>query len=106
MGTCMLQVYFGGLVHYELLPAGKTVNAGIYCRQLTTVIEKLLQLSERIASQFRLCLAAPHKAMVTKETLEAPGFRVLPHPPYSPELAPSDLHLIRSLQWFLRDKTL
>ncbi len=41
-----------------------------------------------------------------KETLEALGFRVLPHPLYSPDLAPSDFHLFRSLQWFLRDKTL
>ncbi len=91
----------GGLVHYELLPAGKTVNADLYCRQLTTVMEKLRQLSGRTTSRFRPCLlhdnAAPHTAKVTKETLEALGFRVLPHPPYSPDLAPSDFHLFRSL---------
>ncbi len=98
----------GGILHYELLPAGKTVNED--CRQLTTVMEKLRQLSGRTTSRFRPCLlydnAAPHTAKVTKETLEALGFRILPHPPYSPDLAPSDFHLFRSLQWFLRDKNL
>ncbi len=100
----------GGLVHYELLPVGKTVNADLYCRQLTTVMEKLRQLSGRTTSRFRPCLlhdnAAPHTAKVTKETLEALGFRVLSRTPYSPDLAPSDFHLFRSLRWFLRDKTL
>ncbi len=33
-------------------------------------------------------------------------FNGLPHPPYSPDLAPSDFHLFRYLQWFLRDITL
>ncbi len=73
-------------------------------------MEKLRQLSGRTTPRFRPCLlhdnAAPHTAKVTKETLESLGFRVLPHPPYSPDLAQSDFHLVRSLQWFLRDKTL
>ncbi len=68
---------------------------------VTTVMEKLRQLYGRTTSRFRPCLlhdnAAPHTAKVTKETLEALGFRVLPHPPYSPDLAPSDFHLFRSL---------
>ncbi len=50
--------------------------------------------------------AAPHTAKLTKETLESLGFRVLPHSPYSLDLAPSDFHLFWPLQWFLRDKTL
>ncbi len=100
----------GGLVHYEPVPAGKTGNADLYCRPLNIVMEKLRQLSGRTTSRFRPCLlhdnAAPHIAKVTKETLESLGFQVLPRPPYSPDLAPSDFHLFRSLQWFLRDKTL
>ncbi len=77
----------GGLVHYELLPAGKIVIANLYCRQLTTVMEKLRQLSGRTTSRFRPCLlhdnAASHTAKVTKETIETLGFRVLPLPIFS-----------------------
>ncbi len=96
----------GGLVQYELLPADKTVSADLSCRQLTTVMEKLRQLSGRMTSRFRPCLLHDNSTKVTKPTLKRLGFPVLPRPPYSPDLAPSDFHLFRSLQWFLRDKTL
>ena len=33
-----------------------------------------------------------------RQKLEEFGWEVLPHPPYSPDLAPSDYHLFRSLR--------
>ncbi|UYV69279.1 hypothetical protein LAZ67_6003099 [Cordylochernes scorpioides] len=39
----------------------------------------------------------PHVAKVVKETLEALQWDVLPHPPYSPDIAPSDYHMFRSM---------
>ncbi len=48
--------------------------------------------------------ARPHTANVTKELLEQFGWEVLKHPPYSPDMAPSDYHLFRSLEHFLRNK--
>ena len=39
--------------------------------------------------------ARAHVAKVVKETLEALKWDVLPHPPYSPDIAPSDYHLFR-----------
>ena len=38
----------------------------------------------------------PHVAKVVNETLEALNWDVLPHLPYSPDIAPSDYHLFRS----------
>ena len=35
---------------------------------------------------------------MTRQKLEEFGWEVLPHPPYSPDLAPSDYHLFRSLR--------
>lgn len=42
--------------------------------------------------------ARPHVAQVVKTYLDGSGWEVLPHPPYSPDLAPSDYHLFRSMQ--------
>jgi len=36
--------------------------------------------------------AWPHTARLTLETVDQLGFEVLPHPPHSPDLAPSDYH--------------
>ena len=41
--------------------------------------------------------ARPHVAKVVMETLEALNWDALSHPPYSPDIAPSDYHLFRSM---------
>ena len=38
---------------------------------------------------------------VAQEKLKQFRWTIVPHPPYSPDLAPSDYHLLRSLQNFL-----
>ena len=43
----------------------------------------------------------PHVAVPVKDYLENDGWELLPHPPYSPDIAPSDYHLFRSMQNFL-----
>lgn len=43
--------------------------------------------------------------MATRKKLLEFGWEVMAHPPYSPDLAPSDYHLFRSLQNFLNGKT-
>ncbi|KYN38915.1 Prominin-like protein [Trachymyrmex septentrionalis] len=39
--------------------------------------------------------ARPHTSLQTRQKLLALGWDVLPHPPYSPDIAPSDYHLFR-----------
>ena len=48
--------------------------------------------------------ARPHVAQVVKETLEALKWDVLPHPPYSPDIPPSDYHLLRSMAYSLAEQ--
>ena len=48
--------------------------------------------------------ARPHTSLKTKKKLLELDWDILPHPPYSPDLAPSDFYLFRSLQNFLDGK--
>ncbi|GBL86217.1 Histone-lysine N-methyltransferase SETMAR [Araneus ventricosus] len=48
--------------------------------------------------------ARPHTAASTQELLDQFGWEIFDHPPYSPELAPSDFHLCLKLKEFLGGK--
>jgi histone-lysine N-methyltransferase SETMAR len=48
--------------------------------------------------------ARPHIAKLTREKLLKLGWVTVPHPPYSPDLAPTDYHLFCSLSNYLREK--
>ncbi|CAM4898316.1 unnamed protein product [Rotaria socialis] len=46
----------------------------------------------------------PHVAKSACEKLSKLGWITIPYPPYSPDLAPTDYHLFRSLSHHLREK--
>lgn len=48
--------------------------------------------------------APVHKSRVAMAALQKLGFEILPHPPYSPDLAPSDYYLFPNLKKELRGK--
>ena len=48
--------------------------------------------------------ATPHTSCKTKDTIKKLGFEILPHPPYSPDLAPSDYWLFGEMKRPLRGK--
>ena len=68
------------------------------------VEEKRPELTNRKGIVFHHDNARPHTSLVTRQKLLEFGWDVLPHPPYSPHLAPSDYFLFRSLQNSLNDK--
>ncbi|KAF2348823.1 hypothetical protein FHG87_020422 [Trinorchestia longiramus] len=47
----------------------------------------------------------PHVARMTVPKLTELGYETLPHPPYSPDLSPTDYHLFKHLSTFLDGKT-
>jgi len=48
--------------------------------------------------------APAHRAFATQKKLAYLGFHCLDHPPYSPDLAPSDYHLFPGLKKQLKDR--
>lgn len=107
----MLSVWwdFKGIVFFELLPDNTTINSEVYCHQLDKLNDSLKQkrpeLINRKGVVFHQDNARPHTSLLTRQKLLQLGWNILPHPPYSPDLAPSDYYLFRSLQNFLDGKT-
>ncbi|WP_025903236.1 IS630 family transposase [Tatumella sp. UCD-D_suzukii] len=106
----MLSVWwdYKGVIYYELLPSNQTVNSNVYVDQLIklneAIKEKRPELANRKGVVFQHDNARPHTSFVTRKKLMELGWDVLPHPPYSPDLAPSDFHLFRSMQHSLSGK--
>ncbi|CAK9812396.1 Mariner Mos1 transposase [Anthophora quadrimaculata] len=91
-----------GVVYYELLQPNQTITGALYRLQLMRLSRALKakrpQYNER---HDKVILqhdnARPHVASAVKTYLETLKWEVLPHPPYSPDIAPSDYYLFRSM---------
>ncbi|KAK6760575.1 hypothetical protein RB195_021874 [Necator americanus] len=88
-----------GLVHWEMLEKNKTVEKNLYIAQLHRVKEAIQLKRPHRRGQVILLHdnARPHTANIVKAALQELDWEVLQHPPYSPDLAPTDYHLFRSL---------
>lgn len=99
---------YRGIIYFELLPQGKTVTAAVYCAQLDRLHKQLLikrpALVNRNLVVYHCDNARGHTAKITQQKLRDFKWEVLPQPPYSPDLSPSDYHLFRSLEHFLSGK--
>lgn len=97
-----------GMVHMELLKSGQTITADFYCQQLDRLDEAICSKLPALANRKGVILqqdnARPHSAKVTQHKIRELGWEVLAHPAYSPDVAPSDYYLFRSLQHFLAGK--
>jgi len=92
------------IIHVYLLPHGAPINSEYYCRVLSDVHMRLWKKRPGLITKGVLFLqdnARAHTAHHTMCTLQLLGWEILPHPPYSPDLAPSDFHLFGPLKEFL-----
>lgn len=92
--------YFGGVIHWELLEKGQSVNSDLYCAQLERVNEKIRSSHRNLHRSGVILLhdnARPHVSKQTKDVIAGLGWEVLNHPPYSPDISPTDYHLFRSM---------
>jgi [histone H3]-lysine36 N-dimethyltransferase SETMAR len=85
-----------GLLLVEYQEHGRTVTAASYCSLLERLKAAIKNKRPGLLTRGVLLLhdnARPHTARLTLEAINNLGFELLPHPPYSPDLAPSDYHL-------------
>ncbi|GFX92498.1 histone-lysine N-methyltransferase SETMAR [Trichonephila clavipes] len=98
-----------GILNYELLPYGQTLNSDFYCQELDrlklVIDQKQPESANRRGVAFHQDNAKPHTSVVTRILWEL-GWEVLLRPPYSTDLAPSDYHLFLKLQNLLSEKKL
>ena len=92
--------------HY--LERGSTVTSHSYCEMLRDDLRPAIRTKRRgLLSRGVILLhdnARPHSAARTIEALQQMKFEVMEHPPYSPDLAPSDFHLFGPLKEELRGR--
>ena len=92
-------------IHYDnpkckksYVEPGETINEEGYWTQLIRLKRAIAEKRPEYATIHEAIIfhhdnARPHVAIPVKNYLENSGLEVLPHPPYSPDLAPSDYHL-------------
>ncbi|XP_049818723.1 histone-lysine N-methyltransferase SETMAR-like [Aethina tumida] len=94
----MLYVWwdFIQIVFFELLPDNTTINSKVYCDQLNKLNDALQQkrpeLINRKGVVFHQDNTRPHTSLVTLQKLLQLEWDPMSHPPYSPDLAPSDYY--------------
>jgi len=90
-----------GVIYYELLKLNETVNAHGYHQQLIklhcALREKRPHYRKRHDKLIFLHDNAPSHMSTMVQNLETLNWKMLPHPAYSPDLAPSDYHLFLSM---------
>ncbi|UYV64519.1 SETMAR [Cordylochernes scorpioides] len=107
----MLYVWWNqtGVVYFKLLKPGETVNTSRYEQQMHSLREALNEKRPELREKHNKLIlqhdnAPALNATVVKNTIKDLGWELLPHPPYSPDLAPSDYHLFTSLGHALKSQ--
>jgi len=96
-----------GVLYVDFLTQRRTINAEYYSALLEgpvkTAIRKKRKRGQTSVS-FLQDNVRPHVAAHTMDTIHKLKWKVLSHPPYSPDLAPSDYHLFGPLKEHRRGK--
>jgi len=95
-----------GILLIDYLPKGQTINAEYYSFlrvQLEDILKEKRRGKVTKGVLFLYDNALDHRAPAQKE-LAYLGFQCLDHPPYSPDLAPSDYRLFPGLKKQLKGR--
>jgi histone-lysine N-methyltransferase SETMAR len=108
-GKVMIITFFDirGMVYQHVVQKGQTVNACYYIKVLERLCEHIRRKRPELREGGWLLHhdnARPHVARIVRDFLESHGIETVPHPPYSPDLAPCDFYLFPNLKKALKGK--
>ncbi|GFW76375.1 histone-lysine N-methyltransferase SETMAR [Trichonephila clavipes] len=102
--------HWKGIIYYELLSYGQTLNSDVYCQQMDRLKLAIDQKWSKLVNRGGFVIYENSTRLLTSVVnRQKPwelGWEVLMHPPYSPNVAPSDYHLFLALKNFPSDKKL
>ena len=91
--------YIRGIVHYEFVPTGQTLNQVYYLEVLERLREKVRRKQPKLSANNSWIMhhdnAPAHTALSARELLATKQITVLEHPAYSQDLAPSEFFCSR-----------
>ncbi|XP_045542116.1 histone-lysine N-methyltransferase SETMAR-like [Papilio machaon] len=97
-----------GVLHHRFLPNGVSITTYVDYEELNTMMEKLAHLQPALVNHSSSLLlhvnARPHAAQQTVSKLQELGLEAVRHPPYSPDLVPTDYYFFQNLDNFLAGK--
>jgi len=100
--------YIRGIVHYEFVPTGQTVNQVYYLEVMERLCENVRQKRPEIFANNSWILhhdnAPAHMALSVSELLATKQVTVLEHPAYSSDLAPNDFFLFPKIKEILKGR--
>jgi len=86
----------------DFLEKETTINSQRYIETLTALKRRIERIGIRNETLFQHDNARPHTSAAKRDAIKCLVFSVLPHPPYSPDMAPSDFHLFPKLNELLK----
>ena len=106
-GKVMATVFWDtkGILLLEFMPPKTTITGTTYSQTLKNLKQQIPNLRPRTKTRkWRLLHdnASSHTSRVARAAVMECGFEELFHPPYSPDLAPSDYYLFRNLKNHLK----
>ena len=108
-GKVLISIFWDedGILLSDYLPKGQTINVQYYSSLLVQMKDILKEKLRGKVTEWVLFLhdnASAHRALATQKKLSYLGFQCLHHPPFSPDLAPSDYHLFPGLKKQLKGR--
>ena len=102
-GKVMASVFWDsqGVIFIDYLQRGHTITGQYYSDLLKKLRVQIQEKRPQMMSRgvlYHHDNAPGHTSAVAMATIHECGFELVPHPPYSPDLAPSDFHLFPNLK--------